>query len=164
MSNLKNRYDKKSAGRPGGKTLFKELEGGEDAPYSLREFHECFMKHLDPTCYTPAIELIGDWEEWQRLLSATTPLQEEVRKWIEEIEIILSRNAFNKVIDISKTNSNASFAANKFVLDTFKIIEKSTNKKGRPSNKKQTNVSNSDYQEDFNRLMQVVDLESYQTN
>lgn len=132
-----NRYNKRSAGRPAYKKLFKEIEGGESAPYSLREFHSVFMECMDASEYKPAILLLGDWEEWCKMKENCLPFREEVESWVKEVKVKLYSESLLNIKVIADGTSKASFSANKYFADTIsKEAERNDKKKaGRPSNK-----------------------------
>lgn len=132
-----SRYDPKPAGRPNYKKLFKELEGDSSAPYSLKEFHKVFMQHMDVSEYSPAVELVGDWEEWKKMKDNCVPLRKEVESWVEEIKVKLYSDSVEQIKLIANSNQSSAFSANKFLIESVaeKKNSNKTRRKGRPSNK-----------------------------
>ena len=93
-------------GRQAAKALFQ----GDDAIYDLEEFHKVFIECEDLTEYEPAMKLVGNWTEWNRLKRdwptfATT----YIKAWIEELEVLFKSRAIKQVmLQARKGNFNAS--------------------------------------------------------
>ena len=101
-----------NAGRRPASGLF------EDGTYSLEEFHRVFIECEDPSEYQPALQLVGDWEEWCRLKKYCKDLREGIERWQIELEVKLRSKAIKKLCHFAKGGDNLAFQAAKLLFES----------------------------------------------
>lgn len=89
---------------------------------------QMYLEYADPTEYSFAVEVIGDWDHWQTICDGYffKPL---IKKWREELEIKLRSQAVKAIINTASTEGAKGTTAAKYVAE--KGWEK---RAGRPSN------------------------------
>lgn len=87
----------------------------EDGTYDLEEFHRVFVESEDPTGYTAAMRLIGNWQEWERFKRDWPTFRHEVAVWVEEIEVRLKSKAINQINKLAFSDDN--YQANKWLAE-----------------------------------------------
>lgn len=109
-------------GKRPSSALFKEWNesyGGihEVTPiYSIEEFHNTFIELGDLTEYSAALQLVGSWEEWNRLKTQSAPFKEELDKWKNELKVKMESDAQRKVVELlSCGKSSVELSAAKFL-------------------------------------------------
>ncbi len=115
--------------------LFFETARGEmELPplFSLLEWRKKYVSMEDPTGYTQAMELLGDWEHWLFLRSSTT-LKPYFDSWDKELEIRLRSKAIANMIKHSKTEKGQTSA--KWLAEAGFKIDKEKNDKRFKQNK-----------------------------
>lgn len=101
--NINNPTGKSATGNAKSKQLF------EDGTYDLEEFHRVFIELEDPTEYLPAIALIGDWTEWNRIKRDWKGFRRYLDLWHTELELKVKSRAIQQVKDLAaKENLQAS--------------------------------------------------------
>lgn len=98
-----------STGRRLSSGLFKELNGDQNALFSLEQWHKDYVKISDPTEYKAAMELIGDWEHW-KFLRANPVIAKIFDEWKEEVATKLKSEAIKNLKDLAKTDKGAAAA------------------------------------------------------
>ena len=116
----------KKRGRKPSTSLF------SDGTYNLEDFHQSFLEADDPTEYTPAIKLVGSWKEWLRLKKESPWFRQQVRVWLEELEMKQRSEAIAKVRVLAKSDKPTAFQANKWIAERRYADISSA---GRPSKK-----------------------------
>lgn len=101
-----------------------------DGTYDLDHFHEVFIEKMDPTEYTAAMELVGDWIEWNRLKAQWSEFNDLVEVWKEEVRVKMDSEALANLYKMSKGNGPNGLTASKFIA-TREYDKKRT--AGRPS-------------------------------
>lgn len=99
------------AGRKNSTSLF------YDGTYDIEEFHQTFLELGDPTEYKPAMALIGNWKEWNRLKRDSAWFKKQVREWLEELEIKQRSDAITLVRILAVSDKAAAFQANKWIAE-----------------------------------------------
>lgn len=131
------------AGRLPATMLFKEFRGlycgakyaeikeRVEAIYSTEEFRKVFLECEDLTEYEPALKLVGDWREWERLKRDSQPFRIAVQEWRAELQRKLQSAARRKMLDLAKNGSeSAKLQATKWLAAHAE--GKSPSKRGRP--------------------------------
>ena len=98
-----------STGRRMTVGLFKELSDNPAAPFSIDDWHKEYVRLSDPTDYTAAMALIGQWEHWTMLLDCK-PFMEHLTKWREEVSVKLRSEAIAELKKQSKTDKGTAAA------------------------------------------------------
>lgn len=147
-------YDKsKFLDRMGKKVvvgLFEEFDRKDrkfKAPFKLADWKNAYIDSRDPTEYSAAMKLVGDWEHW--LLIRNHPfIKPYVDSWHKEMEVKLRSEAVEAMRTHAK--SQGGIAAAKW------LAEKGYDKKqvGRPSTKENhlDNESETHVSSDMERL------------
>jgi hypothetical protein len=123
VHNLNKLHSTGSRGRIPSKSLF------EDGTYDILEFHDTFIEIGDPTEYKAAIELVGSWQEWERLKRDWLGFQNHITLWKEELDIKLKSEAIERINKLAQTEH---YQANKWVAEEGYSKQ---GKAGRPSKK-----------------------------
>lgn len=90
-----------------------------------------FVALRDPTGYKWAMEYLGDWKHWERLMQLAW-FQEAVATWQHQLQLMLQAEAIQRIQQIAESDSSQSLAANKYIAEEgWKPKTKST--RGRPS-------------------------------
>jgi len=118
---------KDSSGRYRTASLFRENYVSKDKyppifslkPYddvlNLPSFKDHYLESSDPTGYTTAIELLGSWEHWEKLV-ALDWFQDHLQKWNLELEVKMKSEAIRGIIQESK-EGKSKFNASKYVAE-----------------------------------------------
>jgi len=112
------------AGRKYASALFEELQipgrhEGIEPIYSLAAFHKTFLECGDLTEYKAAIELVGDWKEWQRLKRDSPAFSVSVAEWVEELKVLLSSRAQERIFSLMESDKpQVRLAASKWVAES----------------------------------------------
>lgn len=101
--------------------------------FDRRDGYRCacddFMALRDPTGYMWAMEYLGDYNHWERLMR--TPWFPEVfKEWNRRLGIMLQAEALQKIQDVARTEGPQAVAAAKYIAEQG-WLPKAT--KGRPS-------------------------------
>lgn len=123
VKNLNNLNSRGRVGRTAAKSLF------EDGTYDIIEFHDKFIELADPTEYKPAIELIGSWQEWERIKRDWPAFNNHITLWKEELDVKLKSEAIERINKLAGTDH---YQANKWVAEEGYGKQA---KVGRPSSK-----------------------------
>ena len=89
-----------------------------------------FVALRDPTGYTWAIQYLGDWQHWLKLIKCKW-FAEAYDIWVEELKNLLRAEALERIADIASSQSPQSLNAAKY-LAGFEW-EKKAGTRGRPS-------------------------------
>lgn len=119
-------------------SLFWERAMPSDTPvftlYEKREGYisarDTFVALEDPTGYKWALEYLGDWEHFQKLMKAPW-FVDAFNSWNEQLHIKLKSEAISKIKEIGEGSGNNALAAQKYLAE--KGWEKAENKRGRPT-------------------------------
>lgn len=86
--------------------LFKEFhpEGAD----SIERWRQVFLDHSDPTEYSAALELVGDWKDWQRFKKQWPQFNRILDGWKKEVEVKLRSDALKELIKKSKNDVSAA--------------------------------------------------------
>lgn len=96
-------------GRQYAKALF------EDGTYDLQEFHDTFLELEDPTEYKAALQLVGTWQEWQRLKRDWPTFKSHINEWKEELDVKLKSKAVEQINKLAFDKKN--YQANKWLAE-----------------------------------------------
>lgn len=119
----KREYDKEIFAPTGKRMtigLFKETAPNPaEAPCSLAEWNKLYVEIGDPTGYTQAMHLLGDWEHWNVLKNSnvTAPY---IKQWEHELEVKIRSEAIKHMIAASK-NERGQASAKWLAEAGFKI-------------------------------------------
>ena len=110
---------KDSIGRWLTKALFVELTDKDMAKkyppkLSLEEAKIIYLESMDPTEYTAATKIVGNWDHWQALLKSP-PIMEHINKWRDELEIKIRSESIKQAIKIA--GGDKGFQAAKWLAD-----------------------------------------------
>lgn len=125
VHNLNNLNSFGVRGRTSSKALF------ENGTYDLLEFHDTFIRLSDPTEYKAAIELVGSWQEWERIKRDWPGFNHHISSWKEELDIKLKSEAIERINNLA---SSDHYQANKWVAEEG---YSKRNNAGRPSKREQ---------------------------
>jgi len=114
-----------SVGRKATKVLF------EDGTYDIEHFHDIFIAMEDLTEYKPALELVKDWREWNRLKRDWPTFGNFVEEWKEEVRVKLTSEALQKIQSMAKGDDPKALQASRFIAEAGD--QRAGQKKGRPS-------------------------------
>ena len=96
-------------GRQYAKALF------EDGTYDLQDFHDTFLELEDPTEYKPALQLVGTWQEWQRLKRDWPTFKSHINEWKEELDVKLKSKAVEQINKLAFSKDN--YQANRWLAE-----------------------------------------------
>lgn len=101
--------------------------------FDRRDGYRCacddFIALRDPTGYMWAMEYLGDYNHWERLMR--TPWFPEVfKEWNRRLGIVLQAEALQKIQEVARTDGPQAIAAAKYIAEQG-WLPKAT--KGRPS-------------------------------
>ncbi len=92
-----------------------------------------YLEDCDPTGYTTATRVFGDFGYWKHLLKASW-FREAVRIWDEELEAKLYSQGLAKIRELANSDDKGALTAAKYLANKeFKLDTKGT-VRGRPSN------------------------------
>ena len=77
--------------------------------FTLQEWKEVFLELRDPTEYTVAMALLGDWDHWQEVRNHPI-IKQHVDKWQEELAVKLRSEAIKQMKDHAKQPGGTSAA------------------------------------------------------
>lgn len=97
----------------------------------LVNFGKEYIKDADPSGYTTAIRLLGDYGHWNHLLKAKW-FRDAVETWNEELDAKLYSEGMAKIRELAKSDEKSALAAARF-LATQGYKDKTATKRGRPS-------------------------------
>lgn len=97
--------------------------------YSLSEWHKVYVEEEDITGYSAAMKLLGDWEEWQRMMNGSAKLAREVDKWNEEIKTRIKSRAFKNIVALTRRDDGVGLSAARWINEEGWYRKKA----GRPS-------------------------------
>lgn len=92
--------------------LFEELANPESSfrpTFKLADWRKVYVETEDPTGYTAAAKLMGNWEHWL-LLAANPVFAAHLAEWNKEVEIRLRSKAVKQMIKHSSTPSGVAAA------------------------------------------------------
>lgn len=152
-------------GRRPGSAMFKQLRDNQreytwEPMYDMDEFHATFLEEMDVTEYKAALKLVGSWEEWERIKSASIAFSEYVEAWVDEVQVAMASDAIEKIYTlIDKGSPSTALSAAKFLSQKSYEIRKGA---GRPSNaevqaeRKRLAIKASDTDDDAERVLRVM--------
>jgi hypothetical protein len=87
-------------------------------PDGLVSFPQTYLKYCkeDPTEYTFALAVFGDWDHWQRVL-AVKELKAPVEALRKEVIIAIRAEGFKSVFQEVKTSGRSAFTAAKWLAE-----------------------------------------------
>ena len=94
-------------------------------------FREEYVKDSDPTGYTTAMRLLGDYTYWQYLMKVRW-FVEAKKGWDEELDAKIESQALAKIQEIANSDSKSAMSAARFLAQLE--YRKNGPKRGRPSN------------------------------
>lgn len=86
-----------------------------DSP-GLINCQKTFVALRDPTGYKWAMEYLGDWRHWERLLPLPW-FAEAVETWRHNLRLLLQAEAIARIQMIAEGDSAQSLAANKYIAE-----------------------------------------------
>ena len=116
-------------GRTSSKALF------ENGTYDLIHFHDTFIRLSDPTEYKAAIELVGSWQEWERIKRDWPTFNNHITLWKEELDVKLKSEAIERINKLAETEH---YQANKWVAEEGYSKQ---SRAGRPSSREKKKVA-----------------------
>lgn len=115
-----------------------------DIPYTLKEhdweargttylaLRQIYLSFRDPTGYTFAIETLGSWDHWKKLMNAPF-FKDHYKAWSEELDLLLQTEGIAHLRQEVKGGGKSAASAAKWLADKGWASKDS---KGRPSSKK----------------------------
>lgn len=97
--------------------------------YTLQEWKDVFLDCRDPSEYSVAMLLLGDWEHWQDVRSHAL-IKPHVDKWQAELEVKLRSEAIQQMKSHAKQPGGT--AAAKWLADKGYALEATKKALGRP--------------------------------
>jgi hypothetical protein len=97
--------------------------------YTLAEMKQTFLEARDPSEYSVAMTLLGDWEHWQEVRNHPL-IKPHVEKWQDELEVKLRSEAIVQMRSHAKQQGGT--AAAKWLADKGYALEGSKKPIGRP--------------------------------
>lgn len=97
--------------------------------YTLQEWKDVFLDCRDPSEYSPAMALLGDWEHWQEVRNHAL-IKPHVDKWQDELEVKLRSEAIQQMKMHAKQPGGT--AAAKWLADKGYAQEGTKKTVGRP--------------------------------
>jgi len=97
--------------------------------FTLQEWKDVFLDMRDPTEYTVAMALLGDWDHWQEVRNHPI-IKPHVDKWHSELEIKLRSEAIQQMKQHAKQPGGT--AAAKWLADKGYAQEGTKKAVGRP--------------------------------
>ena len=77
--------------------------------YTIQEWHDVFMDCRDPSEYSAAMMLLGDWEHWLEVRNHPM-IKQHVDKWHKELEIKLRSEAIAQMRSHAKQQGGTAAA------------------------------------------------------
>jgi len=127
--------------------------------YDIDEFHDVFISCADLTEYRAAMQLVGDWQEWNRLKRNSGWFANHVLLWVEELKTRLKSDAMQKIIELAASDSNSAGTAAKWLAEG--TWEKEAGR-GRPSKAEQRRAAQriasaaAETEEEKKRMLKVL--------
>ena len=136
-------YDtlKDSMGRFRTKSLFIEQKHDKyPAPYTLKPYNHrgamsMYLKYMeigDPTEYTQAVTLLGNWEHW-KLLVGTSWFKPIVEKWRAELKTRMESDRWAEAQETAEKSAGSALGLNATKWLAEKYGSSEAPKRGRPS-------------------------------
>jgi hypothetical protein len=130
MANVVNK-----SGRKASRGLFAEYAdeyvGVCEQIYSMANFHKRFVEMMDLTEYKPAMELVGSWQEWNRLKRDFPEFRDNITLWKDEIEVKMRSQAIERLNTLMTSKNEQTAAGVCKFISTLGFNEKKG--AGRPS-------------------------------
>lgn len=111
---------------------------------TYKSLYKAYMDMEDTTEYQFACTYVENWRTWQKLLE-TKWFKPHIERWREELALKLEARHLQKLRETADGDGRDSVLASKYLLEKAKQTAKSTNKRGRPSNKPSDNGTSNDY-------------------
>lgn len=92
-----------------------------------------YINDCDPTGYTTAIRIFGEYSYWKHLLKASW-FREAVRVWDEELEAKLYAQGLAKIRDLANSDDKGALTAAKYLANKEFKLDRKGPVRGRPSN------------------------------
>jgi hypothetical protein len=120
--------------------------------YTLKQVKSMFLDARDPSEYTAAMSIVGDWDHWLQLRNHPQ-LKGIIDHWHEELQVKLRSEAITDMVRHSKAPGGT--AAAKWLAD--KGYDSPTNKKsvGRPK-KEEEEKDHSHVEEKLGTVLQLI--------
>lgn len=127
----KREYDKEIFAPTGKRQtigLFKETSPTpSEAPFSLKEWGKVYVEIGDPTGYTQAMHLVGDWEHWNVLRNSQNVMA-HIKQWEMELEVKIRSTAIGHLIQAAQGEKGQASA--KWLAEAgFKVGEAKRDKR-----------------------------------
>ena len=142
------------------KKIFKQFDLDGTATEDLDHWRDVFVKSMDPTEYSAAIELLGSWAEWQRFKREWPGFNKIIDEWKIEQEIYIRSTAIRAVVDDAKTKSKSAVGSARWLAEGGYIRKQA----GRPSKefKKRQQVIQeriaTEVEDDIERVLQAHEI------
>lgn len=153
----------KKRGRKPCLSQFKEFpeyhQEGIKVKWSIHDWHDRYVELEDLTGYKPALELVGSWKEWERMVNMSSQLSSLIDEWNEEIKIKIKSRAIEKVTSLIDREDSVGLSAAKWISEEGWDKRKA----GRPtkaqieSEKKKLAKEANETSEEFGRIMEALD-------
>lgn len=95
-----------------------DLKPVKGLPDGLVSFPQTYLKYCreDPTEYTFATEVFGDWEHWQ-LVAKVKELKDPIEALRKEVIVAIRAEGFKSVMSEVKTSGRSAFTAAKWLAE-----------------------------------------------
>lgn len=95
-----------------------DLKPVKGLPDGLVSFPQTYLKYCreDPTEYTFATEVFGDWEHWQ-LVAKVKELKDPIEALRREVIVAIRAEGFKSVMSEVKTSGRSAFTAAKWLAE-----------------------------------------------
>lgn len=109
-----------------------------EAPFSLYgkegyiDFGEHYVESEDPTGYTTAKELLGDWHHWEFLMKRPW-FREAKEYWDKEMKVRLESKAIAQIKEHALQGDSRALQASKFLHSVAQTVGQKKTSRGRPT-------------------------------
>lgn len=117
----------------------------------LIPFREVYLAYCvdDPSEYTFAMEVFGDWFHWTKILENTT-IFSYIKKVREERDVAIKSKAFKEIINEAK-DGRSKFQAAKYLIEKGLVLEDEDEKSSKSTKNSISNIRE-EYKDDLKRL------------
>lgn len=147
--------------RKPSKGLFKQFN--KKGIYDLDEWHDVFLRYCDPTCYGPALELVGTWKEWNRIVNDWPEFKNHIlASWLEEVEIKLRSTSIVCLATEATSGGKGAGAAARWIAEGRYAPKKA----GRPTKAEVTRQAKleagvvDEVAEDISRVLEATNMKA----
>jgi len=126
-------------------------------PSGLPSMRRHFILSEDPTGYETAMDLLGSWDQWEKIFQGKR-FKEELEKWQGEMDVRLRSKAIKALKDTALTEGSKGTAAARYLADGG---YRGGKRRGRPTNEEVTRERKiqagitAELAEDENRILKL---------